>query len=134
MKPYTIGKLARAADVSVETIRYYERRGLIPQPPKQELGYRQYPETTLHRIQFIKHVQKLGLTLSEIGSVLDLLDGRQMNCATAADMIEEKISEVDQKIAALKQLKKLLERLSRHIGKCGDKGEMAFLSEVMMAD
>ena len=53
---------------------------------------------------------------------------------TAADMIESKILDVDQKIAALKQLKQLLERLSRHIGKCGDKGEMEFLSELMIPD
>ena len=134
MKAYTIGKLAKAANIGVETIRYYERRGLITQPPKQKLGYRQYPETTLRRIQFIKNVQTLGLTLSEIGGVLDLLDGKQMNCATAADMVEMKVSEVDRKIAALKQLKQLLEKLSRHIGKCGDKGEMEFLSEVMISD
>ena len=120
MKRYTIGKLAKAANIGVETIRYYERRGLIIQPPKQEFGYRQYPETTLRRIQFIKTVKTLGLTLSEIGGVLDLLDGKQMNCATAADMVESKISEVNQKIEALKQLKQLLERLSRHIGKCCD--------------
>ncbi len=134
MKRYTIGKLAKAANIGVETIRYYERRGLITQPLKQEFGYRQYPETTLRRIQFIKNVQTLGLTLSEIDGILDLLDGKQMNCATAADMVDSKISEVDQKIEMLKQLKQLLERLSRHIGKCGDKGEMAFLAELMFSD
>jgi len=134
MKPFTIGKLAKAAKIGVETIRYYERRGLISQPPAQEMGYRQYPATTLQRIQFIKNVQTLGFTLNEIGGVLDLLDGKQMNCSTAADMVEMKISEIDQKIVALKQLKQLLEKLTHRIGKCGDKGEMAFLEELMFSD
>ena len=129
MGNFTIGKLAKAAVVGVETIRYYERRGLIIQPPNPQNGYRQYPEATLQRIRFIKNCKSLGFTLNEIGAVLDLLDGQEMNCIHAAGKINLKISEIGQKIEALNQLKKLLEKLSDCIGKCNTKGEAEFLSE-----
>jgi Hg(II)-responsive transcriptional regulator len=130
----TIGKLAKAADVGVETIRYYERRGLIDQPPKQNGGYRQYPEATFQRIRFIKNNQALGFTLSEIGGVLHLLDGKEMNCTHAAKMINLKISEIDQKIEALHRVKQLLKKLTNSIGKCDTKGGIDILSEFQSPD
>lgn len=72
MSQLTIGKLAQAAQVSVETIRYYERRQLIEQPPKPDQGYRRYPKATLARILFIKRAQELGCTLAEIDNLLAL--------------------------------------------------------------
>ena len=131
MGNFTIGKLAKAADVGVETIRYYERRGLIVKPPNPEYGYRQYSEATLQRIRFIKNCKSLGFTLKEIGTVLDLLDGQEMNCIHAAGKINLKISEIGQKIEALHQLKRLLEKLSNCIGKCDTKGEAEFLAEFL---
>ena len=62
-KSLTIGEVARQAGVNLETMRYYERRGLIAKPPRTPSGYRKFPETTLHRVQFIKHAQALGFTL-----------------------------------------------------------------------
>ncbi|UCE55715.1 MAG: MerR family transcriptional regulator [Desulfobacterales bacterium] len=131
MGKFTIGKLAKAANVGVETIRYYERRGLIVQPPNRNCGYRQYTEATLQRIRFIKNNQALGLTLNEIRGVLDLLDGQELNCTTAAKMINLKMLEIGQKIAALQRLKWLLKKLAKSVGKCDTKGEMEFLSEFL---
>ena len=66
---YTIGKLAEQASINVETVRYYERRGLIEKPEKPHLGYRLYPLATLNRIKFIKRSQDLGFTLEEISNL-----------------------------------------------------------------
>ena len=60
------GELAKAADVNVETLRYYERRGLLPEPPRRESGYRVYPAESISRLRFIKGAQELGFTLEEI--------------------------------------------------------------------
>ena len=129
MGKFTIGKLAQAASVGVETIRYYERLGIIDQPPKRNSGYRQYPEATLQRIRFIKNNQALGLTLKEIRGLLALLDSQELNCVAAAEMLNVKISEIGQKIAALQRLERLLKKLAGSVGECGTKGKMEFLSE-----
>jgi len=131
MGNFTIGRLARAANVGVETIRYYERCGLIVQPPKPDFGYRQYAQTTLERILFIRNNQSLGFTLNEIRTILDLLDGQEMNCAKAADMLDQKLSTIAQKIDSLRRLENLLNNLAKRLGSCGDKGEMKFLSEFL---
>lgn len=77
-KPLTIGALARAAGVHVETVRYYQRRGLIAQPRKPARGHRIYPRETLERLLFIKRAQELGFTLEEIASLLVL--GGETRC------------------------------------------------------
>ncbi|NIA07441.1 MAG: MerR family transcriptional regulator [Actinobacteria bacterium] len=66
MEPFTIGKVARHAGVGVETVRFYEREGLIEEPPRKESGYRQYPEQTVCRIRFIRRAKELGFSLREI--------------------------------------------------------------------
>ena len=76
MRPMTIGRLADAAGVGVETVRFYERRGLIQQPPKPNgTGFRVYPEETEHRIRFIRQGQELGFSLREIQELLSLRAG-----------------------------------------------------------
>lgn len=72
VKGLTIGQLAKQAQVNVETIRYYERRGLVPEPPRRESGYRQYSPDTVARIKFIKRVQELEFSLREIAELLSL--------------------------------------------------------------
>ncbi len=72
MKPLTTGKVARHAGVGVETIRFYEREGLIDKPPRREYGYRQYPQETISRVRFIRRAKKLGVTLKEIKELLSL--------------------------------------------------------------
>ena len=74
MRGLTIGRVARQAGVGVETVRFYERRGLIDEPPRRQSGYRQFPEETVRRIRFIKRAQELGFSLREIKELLALLD------------------------------------------------------------
>jgi len=104
----TIGELAKVASVNVETIRYYERRGLIEQPVKPEQGYRTYSRETLVRILFIKRAQELGFTLEEIANLLSLGDA---HCLEVQEMAEGKLASVRAKIADLRRLETVLDNL-----------------------
>lgn len=104
----TIGSLARAADVNVETIRYYQRLGLIKEPRKPQTGYRHYPEDSVARIRFIKRAQQLGFSLQEIAQLLQLGDGR---CADVRQQAEEKRTQIDKQIQDLTKLRKTLDTL-----------------------
>ena len=105
---YTISQLAKSAGVNVETIRYYERRGLIEQPDKPAEGYRRYPETTLNRIRFIKRAQELGFSLEEITNLLTL---GQSHCSEVQELAEGKLVSVRAKINDLRRLERVLEDL-----------------------
>lgn len=106
----TIGKLASASGVSVETIRFYERKGILKQPRKQG-AFRHYPDEYIARVQFIKRSQELGFTLKESKELLDLRIKNQSKCSDVLSKTEEKILEIDQKIKDLKQMKKSLQGL-----------------------
>lgn len=108
MKPLTIGKLAQHAGVNIETIRYYERRGLIPDPPRRESGYREYPRDSLERLRFIRHAQEVGFTLKEISELLSLRVDPETTCADIRTRAERKIAEVENKIRALGKMKEAL--------------------------
>lgn len=107
----TIGKLASASSVNVETIRFYERKGILKQPRKAG-AFRYYPENYIHRIRFIKRSQELGFTLSETKELLDLRIKNQSKCSDVLKKTESKINEIDQKIKDLKKMKKSLEGLA----------------------
>ena len=105
---YTIGQLAEAASVNVETIRYYERRGLIAQPPKPTEGSRTYSRATLARILFIKRAQELGFTLEEIANLLEL---GESPCREVQGMAAQKLASVRAKLADLRRLEIVLDDL-----------------------
>ena len=107
---YTIGKLARDAGVNVETIRYYERLGLVRRPGKPVQGYRRYPSDTVARLRFIRRAQRLGFTLKEIGELLELEDGK---CAQARQIAEEKRTVIDTQIKDLTVMRTTLDTLIR---------------------
>lgn len=107
----TIGKLAEASDVNVETIRFYERKGILKQPKKQG-AFRYYPEEYITRIRFIKRSQELGFTLKETKELLDLKIKNQSRCSDVLSKTEEKIKEINQKISDLKKMRKSLEGLA----------------------
>lgn len=107
-KPLTIGFLAKAADVNIETIRYYQRIGLITEPTKPDQGYRIYPEETLQRIKFIKRAQQLGFSLQEIEELLQLGDG---HCEDVRLRAEQKRSQIDKQIKDLRNLRSTLNQL-----------------------
>jgi len=108
----TIGKLANAASVNVETIRFYERKGILSQPSKQG-SFRYYPYSYIDRIRFIKRSQELGFTLKEIKQLLDLKIKDQSRCGDVLIKTEGKIQEITEKIKDLKKMKKSLEGLAK---------------------
>ncbi len=114
--PYTIGKLAREAGVHVETVRYYQRLGLIPEPAKRDQGYRRYSSDTVARLRFIRRAQRLGFTLKEIGELLELEDGK---CKEARTLAEEKRAVIDAQISDLSAMRKELEKLIRACQRSG---------------
>ena len=107
----TIGRLAKAAGVNVETIRFYERKGHLKQPPKVG-SFRTYPTEYISRIHFIKRTQELGFTLKEAQEILELRVKEEAKCEDVLIRTEEKIEEINQKIKDLKRMKKSLEVLA----------------------
>lgn len=115
-RDFTIGKLADLAGVNVETIRYYQRRGLLNEPNKPLGGYRRYPPETAKRVRFIKRAQALGFTLEEITGLLRL--DAASACAETRELAANKLALIEQKLAELTAMRKGLAAL---VSKC-DKG------------
>lgn len=107
----TIGELSERAGVNIETVRYYERRGLLPEPPRSGSGYRQYKPEAVARIQFIKRAQALGFSLTEITELLSLRVSPSSNCEEVLRKAEAKCQEIDRKIIALDEIRRSLDRL-----------------------
>jgi Zn(II)-responsive transcriptional regulator len=101
----TRGELARSGQVNPETIRYYERSGLLPLPQRSEAGYRLFAPAAAQRIRFIKRAQAVGFSLDEIRALLDLKFGADATCGDVRGMVDTKISDIDQKIAALQAMR-----------------------------
>lgn len=112
----TIGKLAQASEVSVETVRFYERKGILKQPRKTR-SYREYPQSDIKRIRFIKRAQEVGFTLKETKELLDLRIQNQAKCGDVIDKAEEKIEEINRRIH---DLQKMRESLTELIGCCSE--------------
>ncbi|WP_295102356.1 Hg(II)-responsive transcriptional regulator [uncultured Candidatus Kuenenia sp.] len=121
MKNLTIGQLAKETGTHVETIRYYERRGLIAEPPRRASGYREFPSEYVERIRFIKHAQALGFTLREISELLALADGNPA-CKDVRRFAEEKAKDIETRIHDLHKIKEVLHEL---IKKCLIKGQLS---------
>ncbi len=107
-----IGKLAETAGVNIQTIRYYERIGLIPQPQRKESGYRQYDKKDVQKIKFIKRAKELGFTLREIQDLLTLRVDPDSTCEDIRERAEKKITDIEEKISELKRIKKALDKLT----------------------
>ncbi|MEO7269474.1 MAG: heavy metal-responsive transcriptional regulator [Knoellia sp.] len=104
-----IGELADAADLPSQTIRFYERKGLLPPPERGANGYRTYDESTLTRLHFVQTAQAAGLTLAEIGSIIDLRDDGTVPCAHVATLLHSKLADVRARIKNLAVLEAELE-------------------------
>lgn len=105
------GEVAKAAGVNVETLRYYERRGLLAEPARRESGYREYPPEAVHVVRFIKRAQALGFTLVEVDELLGLRSDGERSCGEVRDAAAEKIREIDAKIESLSAIKSALATL-----------------------
>ena len=97
--------------MNVQTLRYYERRGLLAQPPRSSGGYRAYPSAAVRTVRFIKRAQSLGFTLDEIEELLGLATGGPDSCDTARQMAGDRIVDLDRRIAALTGMRVALSRL-----------------------
>jgi len=111
-KPLTIGKVARLAGVGIETIRFYEREGLVADPPRKLSGYRQYGTETVSRLRFIHRARELGFSLGEIKELLFLRVDPSQTCGHIVKKAEEKIREIDEKVQTLLRMKEALEALA----------------------
>ena len=127
MEVLTIGQLAKKAGVNVETIRYYERRRLIPEPPRRESGYRQYTADFVVRIQFIKRAQELGFSLNEISELLALRIDSETSCSEVRKHAEAKIANIEGKIQSLQSVKRALVELVQVCNENGTTGECPIL-------
>lgn len=104
----TVSGLAKAAGVNTETIRFYERRGLLPVPARTAAGYRLYPAIMVRRLRFIRHAKDLGFTLEEIAELLSLRQDPDGTCADVRDRAQGKITDIDRRIAALTAMRATL--------------------------
>ncbi|MDP1532885.1 MAG: Hg(II)-responsive transcriptional regulator [Rubrivivax sp.] len=109
MQPYTISGVARAAGVNVETIRFYQRRGLLSEPDKPLGGIRRYGDADIARVLFIKAAQRIGFTLDEIAQLLQLDDGTR--CSEARAIAEHKLADVRQRVCDLQRIEAALAQL-----------------------
>lgn len=106
-----IGELATATGTPVETIRYYEREGLLPAPVRTDANYRVYESHHVQRLQFVRHCRSLDMTLQEIRALLAFQDAPEDNCAEVNALLDEHIGHVAQRIRELRQLEKQLKLL-----------------------
>ncbi|KON67920.1 Mercuric resistance operon regulatory protein [Peribacillus butanolivorans] len=105
---YRIGELAEKCGVNKETIRYYERLGLIPEPNRTEKGYRMYSQQTGDRLNFIKRMQELGFTLNEIDKLLVVVDRNEEKCRDIYDFTVLKLEDIQRKIEDLIKIEQML--------------------------
>jgi len=112
MKTLTIGKVAKQAGIGVETIRFYERTGLLDEPPRNNSGYRQYPPEAIVKLRFIKKAKQLGFSLQEIGELFSLRMQQDATCGDVRARAEEKIKNIEDKINDLTRMKEALAELT----------------------
>jgi Hg(II)-responsive transcriptional regulator len=109
---FTIGKVARSAGLAVDTVRYYEREGLIEKPGRSAAGYRNYRPDAIERLRFIRQAKELGFSLAEIRELLSLRMRPDTTCGDIRKRARQKIAAVDRKIDDLERIKKALVRLA----------------------
>jgi MerR family mercuric resistance operon transcriptional regulator len=107
----TVGNVAKRAEVKIDTIRFYERQGLLPKPPRTPAGYRTFDETTVQRLRFIRNAQALGFTLKEIKQLFSLRITVDSTCSDIRDYAESKVADIERKIESLQAMKRALQDL-----------------------
>src|SRR5262249_57839507 len=117
VKPMTIGQVAKLAGVGVETIRFYEREGLLNKPKRKESGYRMFDAGVVNRIRFIKSVKELGFSLKEIRELLFLRVDSRGTASEVKKRVDSKIDQIDRRIHDLKKVRNALAQLSRSADK-----------------
>lgn len=105
------GQVAKEAGVNVQTLRYYERRGLLPEPPRRDSGYRAYGPNSIALLRFIKRAQEVGFTLSEVEMLLHLAQGGPADCEAVKELAHQKVLDLDRRMESLHAMRVSLERL-----------------------
>jgi len=130
MTRLTIGKVAQQAGIGVETVRFYEREGLIAEPPRGRSGYRQYPVSVVPRLLFIKRAKELGFTLNEIKQLLSLRLDPETTCAEVKQRAEVKIADIEDKLRSLRRMRKALIKLTESCSGRGPVDECPILKSL----
>lgn len=116
-----IGEVAKQAEVGIETIRYYEREGLLAEPKRRPSGYRQYDESVVARLKFIRRAKELGFTLAGIRELLGLWFDGNTRCEHVRQRAEQKITDIEDKIRSLQKMKRSLKKV---ISECETKNSI----------
>ncbi len=111
MTLYSIGQVAKQSGVTVETIRYYEKEGLLEKPDRKESGYREYKIEAIIRLSFIQQAKKLGFSLKEIGELLSIKSDKNNLCNEVKQLAQDKLDGVECKIKMLQRMRKSLKKL-----------------------
>jgi Hg(II)-responsive transcriptional regulator len=109
--PLLRGELAQEAGVNAETLRFYERRGLLPSPPRRPSGYRQYPSETVDLVRFIQRAQDLGFSLQEIKELLTLRKVARATCGDVVALARRKVEQINSKLRDLRSMRTVLTKL-----------------------
>jgi len=134
MKSLSIGHLAREAGINLETVRYYEREGLLPKAPRSASGYRLFPTDAIRRLRFIRRAQELGFSLKEIRELLALRLSPRKSSAEIKKRAEAKISGIEGKIKSLESMSKSLRKLTRSCAGCAPISECPILESLDRED
>ena len=112
MRNLTVGQVAKRAGVGVETVRFYERKGLLEEPDRRDSGYRQYGQEVIVRLRFIRKAKELGFTLKEIKELLSLRIDPTVTCGDVKARAEAKITDIENRISTLECMKQALVRVT----------------------
>jgi MerR family transcriptional regulator, copper efflux regulator len=134
MAALKISEVAERGGVNLQTIRYYEREGLLPEPPRLASGYRVFPELAVRRVRFIKRAQELGFSLAEIRELLTLRVDHQRDRAAVRAIARAKLSQIDEKIRSLEIMKQALEHLTDKCTGHGPASECPILEALDLQD
>lgn len=125
-----IGQVAERGGVNLQTIRYYEREGLLPEPPRLQSGYRMFPDTTVRRVRFIKRAQELGFSLAETRELLAIRLQPRRSSVDVRTLAEAKIADIDGKIQTLQAMRATLAGLVTHCSGCTPVSECPILESI----
>jgi Hg(II)-responsive transcriptional regulator len=134
MKPLMIGQVASQSGVAVETIRFYERQGLLEPPERRASGYRQYDEDVVTRIRFIRRAKELGFSLTEIDELLKLRVDSADACAETKRLVVGRIEQIDDKIRDLQRVRNALSDMTAACDENGSGGECPILDALARYD
>ena len=125
-----IGEVAERGGVNLQTIRYYEREKLLPEPPRLSSGYRMFPESAVSRVRFIKRAQELGFSLAEIRELLSIQIDLRKDCSDVQRLAKVKIADIEEKIRTLESMKRVLSRLAEACPGRGPSSECPILESI----